>query len=346
VNGPAGPNPPGSRIAPSAWEFWPRFLAFPLLAILLYPPFLLGWGGNHWSVRTAWVLLLTYCWFCLSGSFHEAVHGTLFRSVQANVFVGRIIGILCGVPYTAFRETHRRHHAYMNTAGDYELYPYSDPAVPLNARRVFVWFDLLLAVITEPWVYCRIYTTRDPKLSAASRRAILFEMILGWMWFAAVVTTVVLVFRSRGWTIRDFDPVWILPLVLSPVCNKARKFVEHLGLTSTDPLLGTRTISGGQPLSRLLRYFNFDIAVHGPHHRYPKAMHQELAPRLKQYCYDHPETRVPVFHSYLSAAWDALPWLWKNPATGSPASTSITATPSPTVPAAERVSGEHETPVW
>jgi fatty acid desaturase len=263
------------------------------------------------------VTLLTYCWFCVGGSFHEAAHQTLFRSPSVNLWVGRVLGMMIGIPYTAYRETHRRHHAYLNTTGDYELWPYSDPRRSLTFRRAFVWFDLLGGVVTAPYIYSRIYWTRDRRLSPEVRRAITFEYLLMAIVWSFAVGALVFAARQTGFQWSDFQFVWLLPLVLSPMVNTVRKFVEHLGMTSTDPLLGTRTVAFGNPLTALLCYFNFDIAVHGPHHRFPRAQHYELAPRLTEYQSAHPESKAPVFRSYLAAVWNPLPCLWRKPATGS-----------------------------
>lgn len=300
----------------SQFMFSLRFLAFPALAILLYPPFVMGYGGNHLIVQVTWVAVLTYCWFCVGGSFHESTHETLFRSSGANRWVGRMTGLLIGIPYTVYRETHRRHHACLNTPGDYELWPYSDPATSLGFRRVFVWLDLMFGIVTAPYIYGRIYFCNDPKLTRETRRTIFTEYLASAFFWTAIVVGIAVYGNARGFDSSHFNPVWLLPMILSPVANTARKFVEHLGLTSDEPLLGTRTIVDGNPLSRFFRYLNFDISVHGPHHRYPKARHFELAPRLKQYQEQNPDQPMPVFHSYTAAVWDTLPCLWTNPATG------------------------------
>jgi fatty acid desaturase len=307
------------RNAVFAWlDFWPRFLLFPALAIVLYVPFVAGWGGEHWLVQTVWVVGLTYCWFCVGGSFHEAAHQTLFRSPTLNAWVGRLLGLMIGIPYTAYRETHRRHHAYLNTPDDYELWPYCDHDRSLAFRRAFVWLDLIGGIVTAPYIYGRIFFSRDPHLSDKVRRTILVEYVtMALIWCTAVAGLLYLASHNQyDW--RDFNVVWLLPLILSPVVNTARKFVEHLGMTSTDPMQGTRTIAGGGFVTRLLSYFNFDIAIHGPHHRYPKAHHYELAPKLDQYQKSAPEQSLPVFPSYMAAMVDVLPDLWNNPATGVP----------------------------
>ena len=307
-----------NRQIPEWLDFWPRFLLFPALAIILYWPFIAGWGGDHWAVRSLWVLGLTYCWFCVGGSFHEAAHHTLFRSEATNTWVGRLLGVMIGIPYTAYKESHRRHHAYLNTPDDYELWPYCDHNISLTFRRAFVWFDLIFGVFTAPYIYGRIYFRKDPRLPVEVRRVILLEYIAtATIWAGVVGAFVAFALKSKfDW--RQFDPVWLLPLVLSPVVNTARKFVEHMGMTSTDPMLGTRTIAGGGFFTRLLSYFNFDIAIHGPHHRFPRAHHYELEPKLQQYQVETSDQTIPVFRSYLSAFIDVLPDLWRNPATGVP----------------------------
>lgn len=98
--------------------------------------------------------------------------------------------------------------------------------------------------------------------------------------------------------------------------NTGRKFVEHLGMESSDPILGTRTIVADNVLTRMTSFFNFDIAVHGPHRRNAKLNHNERTPKLRAYQQDHPELLVPVFGSYLAAIIDMAPCLWNRPSTG------------------------------
>jgi len=297
-------------------RFWPRFLLFPVLAVVLYPPFVLGWGGDSFLVRAAWVLFLTFCWFCIGGAFHEAVHQTMFRRVSWNVWYGRLLGALSLIPYTIYRETHRWHHAYLNTPDDYELWPYSDPRRSLAFRRMFVWVDLLLGVLAGPFLYSRIYFSGDPRLKPEIRRTVGREYIGLAAFWGVLLASLGIWGTLRGFDWWQFDPVWLLPLLLAPAFNTARKFVEHLGMTSKDPILGTRTIVARNPATRLACYFNFDIAVHGPHHRFPRVQHYELAPKLATYVQSNPDAPVQVFGSYLAATVDMLPCLWRNPATG------------------------------
>ena len=295
---------------------WPRFLLFPAVAILGYVGFVMGWGGDSLTVKLAWSVFLGYCWFCVAGSFHETVHQTMGRWRNANIWFGRVVGTLLGIPYSAYRETHIRHHAYLNTAKDFELWPYSKPGASLAFRRAFVVFDVLGAVLANPIVYGRIYFKRNSPLSVQARTTITGEYIAMAAFWGTVALTVMALSLSGTVDLRRFDPLWLLPMPIAAAFNGFRKFTEHLGMDSTDPILGTRTVIGNNWVTRICSYFNFDLFVHGPHHRFPKAPHFELESRLAEFRRKHPDAVVPLFSSYLAAVWDTLPCLWWNPGVG------------------------------
>lgn len=297
-------------------SFYPRFLLFPVIAVAGYFGFVMGLGGDSLAVKLAWSVFLGYCWFCVAGSFHEAVHQTMGRWQNGNIWFGRVVGTLVGVPYTAYRETHIRHHAYLNTAEDYELWPYSKPGASLTFRRAFVVFDLMGAFLANPVVYGRIYFKRKSPLSARARATIRREylgMAAFWGTVGLVMATLYLT-GALDW--RKFDPMWLLPMPIAASFNGFRKFTEHLGMASTDPILGTRTIIGKNWITRLCSYFNFELFVHGPHHRFPRASSFELEGKLAEFQRTHPDAVVPLFSSYLAAALDTLPCLWLNPGVG------------------------------
>lgn len=296
-------------------RFWLRFLMFPVLAFSLYPFFVAGVGGSGFAVQSIWVIFLSYCWFCVGGAFHEAAHETLFSSRLANRFAGIFIGSIVFIPLNAYRETHRLHHAYLNSSKDYEMWPYCDPKASLWFRRAFVIYDIVLGVASAPLIYGRIWLRQDSPLAPAVRRTISIEYLICLAFWGTAIATLLVYFSMTGRTWADFRIEWVLPLVLSSSANSVRKLVEHLGMPSTDPILGTRTIAGGNAYSRLCRYFNFNISVHGPHHRFPRLSYAELSPKLEQYRGQHPELQVPVFASYFAAFVNMLPSL-RNPASG------------------------------
>lgn len=292
-----------------------RFLAFPIGAAIGQVLLMLDGHQLPSVAAAAAILLVTYCWFNVAGSFHESAHQTLFRSVRANVWLGRIIGTLIFIPYTAYKETHRLHHAYLNTEKDPELWPYGNPAWSRRSRRVFAWIDLLFALVTTPVIYGRVAWIRPSLIKTETRRVIVGEYLAIALFWLLVVLLTWQAMATGHLSGSAMHPLWLSPLVLSYSLNCGRKFTEHLGLASTHPVYGTRTVMGSGWLTRLSSFLNFDIYIHGPHHRFPRARHDELPRRLEELKHQATEP-LPVFASYREAVLDMLPSLLANPAVG------------------------------
>ncbi|MBM81592.1 MAG: fatty acid desaturase [Planctomycetaceae bacterium] len=296
-------------------EKWtlPRFVYFPVgtaaLAILALD---LPWPNDHWAWQALWVSLVTYSMFCWTSCFHETVHQTLCGSRAISIWLGRILGTLMFVPYTAYRESHIRHHAYLNKPADWELWPYSDPNTSLRFRRVFVWFDLIVGVFMSPAIYSRLYFHPDSPITNPETRKTLrreyIGMILVW---ASIIGGVIYAGR-----VHTFLMAWVLPHYLAGVVQSVRKFTEHLGMKDYDPMLGTRTVIGDNWLTRFCTYLNFDIFVHGPHHRHPRVSHDRLIEKMNDYMSVNPTKEYPVFATYWQAICHMIPSMFKNPGVG------------------------------
>lgn len=271
----------------------------------------LGWPSTHPAVLTALILLTAYSLFCWTSCFHETVHHTLRGSKFKNIWLGRVIGTILLIPYTCYREVHIRHHAYLNTPNDWELWPYTDPNRSRGFRRVFAWLDLLLGNVTHTIIYGRIYWSRQSPLSDESRRAARNEYIGIVLFWSAVVGAVA--WSGLWW---PFVRAWIIPAVVAGWIQSGRKFTEHLGMSSYDPLLGTRTVIGHNWVTRLGSFFNFNIFIHGLHHRHPRLPHENLEPKMEEYLQTNPELPYPLFHTYWRATRDMLPHFFKNPGCG------------------------------
>ena len=94
-----------------------------------------GVGADNFWVAAALVAFTAAMMFCWTSALHEAAHQTLFRSRALSIWTGRLLGTLMFTPYTAYREVHIRHHAYLNSPRDWELWPYDDPRASLAFRR-------------------------------------------------------------------------------------------------------------------------------------------------------------------------------------------------------------------
>lgn len=272
-----------------------------------------SYPSDHWAVRTALIGTTGYFLFTLTSLFHEAAHQTLpLLSKGMNMFVGRYIGTVLLVPYTVYRESHIRHHAYLNRPNDWELWPYSDPNTSLAFRRVFVWFDLLLGFLAAPYTYGRIYFHKNSPIKQASvRRTILVEY-LAMLAFWSVVLTLVAI--NNAWML--FVISWVLPHWLAGILQNGRKMTEHLGMASFDPLQGTRTVMSRNWWTRICSWLNYDIFVHGPHHRYPRLTHDKLKGRMRDHLEGHPERAFPLYTSYASAFVAMFPSMVLRPGVG------------------------------
>lgn len=286
-------------------------LILPLAALGVWA-IAVGWPINHWAVQAAWTMSTAYCIFCIGSCYHEAVHNTLNGSRTLSQMVGQLIGTFLLIPFHVYREVHIRHHAYMNSPADWELWPYSDPKASLTFRRIFVWLDFFLGVLTSIYIYNRIFFhPESPVKSRDVRRKAWCEYAL-----CAVVWSVILglVAYHGAWVTLFW--AWLLPLGIGGTFQTARKLTEHLGMASYDPLLGTRTVISRDLPSRFLGFFHFDIFVHGVHHRHPRLAHESLTPTMLGYADQDPDVGTKVYPYYVLAMYDMIPYMFKNPGTG------------------------------
>jgi fatty acid desaturase len=290
-----------------------------LLRMVCLPAAVVGICGLAWHwpvdalpVRVVWTCFTAYFLFCWTSCFHETAHQTLTRWRWLDIALGRVLGTLMYVPYTVYRESHIRHHAYLNRPNDWELWPYSNPNCSRAFRRVFVLFDICFGFIASPIIYGRIYFHRDsPLKSAALRRTVAYEYCGIVLFWGLVFLKLAL---TNTWS-RYFE-VWLIPHMIAGVFQTMRKLTEHLGMASYDPMLGTRTVVGKNWLTRLGSFMNFDIFIHGPHHRHPRLAQNLLKGKMDQYLAENPGTNYPVYPSYLRATTAMLPFLFTNPGIG------------------------------
>lgn len=293
-----------------------RLVAFPTFAVLGYAPLVLGWPNQHWLTQSMLVALLSYSWYCIGGLSHELIHGNLKTPRWFQRTVGRMIGTFIAIPYTVYRESHLRHHAYLNTPLDTELWPYSNPNRSLTFRRTFVWFDVIFGVLTAPLIYGMVFFQKEVPLRPEVRRKVIGEYVLVAVFWLTVATGFAIGVQIDVISLSPRVLIYVAPLAIASSINSVRKLTEHLGMSSYDPVLGTRTLIPVNPFSRVFSYFNFDLAVHGPHHRHPRLPHTALASKMREYEAAHPTTAFPVYTSMLTLLRDTLACMIRNPGVG------------------------------
>ena len=290
---------------------WARFQFFPGgvvgICALWYQ-----WPEASIAWQIFWTGFTAYCMFCWTSCLHETAHQTLTANRQTSIWLGRVIGSLIFVPYSVYRESHIRHHAYLNKPHDWELWPYSDPKASLAFRRCFVLFDFFLGMFGAMVTYSRLFFHKNTPLTDSKLRRTI------WLEYAGCVLlwgSLFALFTTNG-TWGNFLRAWAVPHLFAGMIQSGRKFTEHIGMASYDPMLGTRTVVGRNWFTRVCTWLNFDIFVHGPHHRHPRVAHRTLREKMNEYVEKQPELQYPMFHTYSAAVWDMLPFLIRNPGVG------------------------------
>lgn len=290
---------------------WIRMVCLPGGAVGLWA-LATNFPSAHPAWTVFWTVMTAYFMFCWTSCFHECAHQTLHSSKFVSIWLGRALGTAIMVPYSVYRESHIRHHAYLNKPNDWELWPYSDPKTSVWFRRAFVWFDLFVGPLAAPFTYGRIYWHKDSPLKDKKlRRTIALEYAAIFLVWGALFAW----FQTSGLWMQFFK-VWFVPVWLAGVHQTTRKFTEHIGMSSYDPMLGTRTVLGTNWVTRMCTFLNFDIFVHGPHHRHPRVAHNVLGDKMKQYIEANPDKPFPLYRTYLQATYEMLPYLLRNPGVG------------------------------
>ncbi|MFK7821847.1 MAG: fatty acid desaturase [Planctomycetaceae bacterium] len=299
-------------------QFLFRLCRFPLMwaAIAMI---VTGYPTEHIALRVVLIGWITYWLFTYTSMFHEAVHLLLPGGKAGNLIAGQIVGTFLCVPYHCYKEAHVRHHAYLNRPNDWELWPYSSPDCSLGFRRVFVWLDLLFGFLTAPYVYGRIFFHRDTPIKDSKIR------LYVWMEYGLILAFWGTIFGVVGYYGRweSLILAWGIPHWLAGIMQVGRKLTEHLGMASFDPLKGTRTVVGQNWLSRLCSFLNYDIFVHGPHHRYPRMKSGKLESKMAEHVTRDEGIKFPLFKSYTGAVMSMLPHMFKQPGVGLNAGASV-----------------------
>ena len=299
-----------------SFKLLPRLIAFPIIACTGQCWWMMNYSPTDIAASMVWIPLLAYAWFCIGGLTHEIVHGNLSWNRAVQKAIGRLIGTVLGIPYTVYKEVHMRHHAYLNTPIDWEMWPYTDPRASLRFRRIFVWFDIVFAVVATPMIWGRICFSRESPVPAKIRRTMKLEYCGVAAFWLGTIGSGIWIHKTGRFQFEPSHFIFVLPPLLATMANGFRKIMDHVGTRSFDPLQGTRTIIGRSVITKAISFFNFDLTVHGPHHRYPMLESSSLKQRMEEVSKANPEQHYPIYHSFFAAVKDTLVTIIKNPGVG------------------------------
>lgn len=277
-----------SDIQRSLWQLANSVLPFLLLWYAMWRSLPVGyWLTLLLAVPTAGFMVRTFI------IFHDAGHGSFFKSIRANAIVGYITGILTWTPYEYWRHDHAVHHAtngdldrrgkgdvYTMTVAEYLAAPWWTKIVYRLTRSPLIMFTVGATI--QFVIINRFYpagTGRRERNSVHFTNLALLAVIatliwlIGWQAFVLVELPVMLIACSAGvWVFyvqHNFDQAYMV-----------RR--EHWDFFAAG-------INGSSfyKLPRLLQWFTGNIGFHHIHHLSPKIPNYKLPE-----CYRD----NPIFH--------------------------------------------------
>ncbi|MEM7044544.1 MAG: fatty acid desaturase [Pseudomonadota bacterium] len=214
----------------------------------------------------------------LFAPFHEATHGTAFRSRWLNRSVAWATGLALQLPPTHFTLEHAAHHKYTQD-------PIRDPERIPEAYSIkgYLWFATAISYFRGNFLnlfnhargnFTEMERTFIPPNSFArvQREAwIIWSVYLG-------VTVLSIVFQSWAAVI-----YWLLPRVIGEPVMRIIRMSEHGACPLIpDMLRNTRTVVTLTPL----RWLNWNNAHHAEHHAMPAIPFHAL-PKLHEHLGRH-----------------------------------------------------------
>jgi fatty acid desaturase len=229
------------------------------------------WAGWFWLALPL-VLVAAHLMHGLLIGFHEASHGLLRKSRRLNEFDGVLIGIFSFLPFSLYRVVHQRHHMYLATEKDTELWPFVLPRAPRWGRRLSAFLELTVGLFYSPLIFLRVFLGSDsPVRSRKVRRRIWFELALSFVFWAIILAAVAF------WGVwKYFLWLYLVPAMVAANLQTWRKYVEHLGLTGTTVNSSTRSIVPKSRLGNLFAYTLLHEPYHGVHHENAGLPHRVL----------------------------------------------------------------------
>ncbi len=229
------------------------------------------WAGWLWLTVPV-VLVAAHLMHGLLIGFHEASHGLLRKSRRLNEFDGVLIGIFSFLPFNLYRVVHQRHHMYLATEKDTELWPFVLPSAPRWARLLSAFLELTVGLFYSPLIFLRVFLEpNSPVRSKKVRRRIWSELALSCIFWTAILAAVAFcgVWKYFVW-------LYLLPAMIAANLQTWRKYVEHLGLTGTTVNSSTRSIVPKSWLGRVFAYTLLHEPYHGVHHENAGLPHRVL----------------------------------------------------------------------
>src|SRR4051812_30706054 len=258
------------------------------------------WAGWLWLTLPL-VVVAAHLMHGLLIGFHEASHGLLRKSRRLNEFDGVLIGIFSFLPFNLYRVVHQRHHMYLATEKDTELWPFVLPRMPRWRRRLAAFLELTVGLFYSPLIFMRVLLQpNSPVRSRRVRRRIWFELAL------SVVFWTVLLASVAFWGVwKYFLWLYLVPAMIAANLQTWRKYVEHLGLMGNTVNSSTRSIVPKSWFGHVFAYTLLHEPYHGVHHQNAGLPHRVL-PQFTSILVPKQPRELAPFISYRQALPDLI----------------------------------------
>lgn len=255
------------------------FLAGHAATLLVTGALIAASRGSAWIVAAMFVhgVVIVH----LFAPFHEATHGTAFRSRWLNEAVAWATGLALMLGPLYFRYEHAAHHSHTQHEG-------RDPQMIPMAERLGGYLYYATAIPYFIGVFralLRHATGRFTPLElavlpAGARPAVRREALLMWAAYAAIALASL---ALQSWAALLF---WLLPRIIGEPVMRLIRMAEHVGRPRVPDLLrNTRSVETLAPI----RWLAWNNAYHAEHHAVPTVpfsalprLHARLGPHLEE----------------------------------------------------------------
>lgn len=285
-----------------AFKHWPARKLWPLIVATIaltvaaaeLPPEYWPWYLVIWPALGTLLFLFVI-------AFHDASHDRLHPVHWLNEWFGHTVGTLSLVPLDVYRHAHARHHAYLGTQDDPELWPFNVPGSPRLLRVLAAACEIGLGMLYSPFLFLRSVLQGD--LVPGERRLIIRGYVL-----CAVVWGTILAVSHQYDLWRLLAATLIVPMAISGVLQTLNKYTQHLGLHGHTVLGLTRTVVDEHEAAEVVSSAMFYNDYHGTHHRYAKIPYYNL-PAATPYTLAGADEFCPVYPNLAYAFFAMLPHL-------------------------------------
>jgi len=226
--------------------------------------------------------------------FHDAGHGSFFKSQRANTLVGYLTGILTFTPFDQWRHDHAIHHA---TAGDLDRRGVGDvPTMTVKEWReappVKRWSyrlmrnPLVLFGVGQLAVFLVSHRFFSPKAGRREKWSVVWTNLA----LAALIGGLCWLIGWKAFVLVELPIVWLGGAIGEWLFYVQHQFqgVYWARHADWDYLSSAMKGASYYKLPRLLQWFTGNIGFHHIHH---------LSPKIPNYNLERCHRENPMFHS-------------------------------------------------